>query len=276
MPHAETPATEPYADAEEPLLRAGIASRARSSLAAALRYLADTIVPPLCLSCREPLAVKDAICPVCWRAVDFIRPPLCDRLGIPLPFDPGGLTISAAAAAAPPDYDRARAVARYDGVMRDMIHALKYSDRHDAVHLFGRWLMESGRDLLGDAELLVPVPLNRFRLLSRRFNQSALLAHELSRLTGVAYDPLCLVRTRRTVPQFGLTRHQRRDNVRGAFAVARGAGERIDGRRIVLIDDVITSGATVGACARALKRSGAVQVDVLALALVTDAGAVTA
>ena len=147
MPHAETPATEPYADAEEPLLRAGIASRARSSLAAALRYLADTIVPPLCLSCREPLAVKDAICPVCWRAVDFIRPPLCDRLGIPLPFDPGGLTISAAAAAAPPDYDRARAVARYDGVMRDMIHALKYSDRHDAVHLFGRWLMEFGSRL---------------------------------------------------------------------------------------------------------------------------------
>ena len=111
---------------------------------------------------------------------------------------------------------------------------------------------------------------------SRRFNQSALLARELSRLTGVAYDPLCLARHRRTVPQFGLTRHQRRDNVRGAFAVTRGAGDRLDGRRVVLVDDVITTGATISACARALKRAGAAQVDVLALALVTDSVAVTA
>lgn len=232
--------------------------------------IADLVVPPLCLSCHALLTSHDSLCPSCWGKIDFIRPPLCDRLGLPMPFDTGGDMISAAAAAEPPDYDRARAVARFDGVMRALIHDLKFRDRHDARRLFGRWLVQAGAALLADADIIIPVPLTRGRLLSRRFNQSAILALEVSRLTGVKAELRALLRTRRTQPQVGLTRPQRRQNVAGAFAVAGDLRARIAGAKVVLIDDVVTTGATASACARTLKRAGAARVDVLALALVTD------
>lgn len=238
-------------------------------LAQAARRAADLVVPPACIYCRRPLAAHDALCASCWRTIKFIRPPVCDRLGIPLPFDIGGQAISAEAAANPPAYGRARAVAHFDGVLRDLIHQLKYGDNHIARRLFGRWIAEAGAELLEGADLIVPVPLDRWRLLKRRFNQAAILSRELNRLTGIAWDPLALQRTRRTVSQVGLTHDQRRRNVQGAFAVAPGRAAAIAGRAVVLVDDVITTGATAGACARALGHAGAVRVDVLALGLVT-------
>ncbi len=253
-------------------LRRGGAAR----LAAAVRTCADFIVPPVCLGCQCALGSHDALCAACWRQVSFIRPPICDRLGIPLPFDPGGVSISAAAAAHPPDYDRARAVASYDGVMGRLIHAFKYGDRHDARRLFGHWLADAGRDILADADLVVPVPLNRFRLLSRRFNQAAILAHEVARLNALDCAPGVLVRTKRTPSQVGLTHDERRRNVRAAFAVSPRAGTpMIEGKRVVLVDDVITTGATVEACARVLRRAGAARIDVLTLALVTTPATMT-
>jgi ComF family protein len=250
----------------------------RTATGAALRRaagaLADLVVPPLCLSCHVPLHSHDALCPACWGKVDFIRAPLCDRLGLPMPFGAGDKMVSAAAVADPPDYDRARAVARFDGVMRELIHDLKFRDRHDARRLFGRWLAEAGAELLADANAIVPVPLTRLRLLGRRFNQSAVLALEVSRATGIGAELSALRRTRRTIPQLGLTRRQRRLNVAGAFAVVDSCKPRIAGAKVVLIDDVITTGATAGACARALRRAGAARVDVLALALVADAALV--
>ncbi len=244
---------------------------AEGSLSRAAGAIADLVMPPLCLSCHAPLARHDALCPPCWAQIDFIQPPFCDRLGLPMPFDAGGMMVSAAATADPPEYNRARAVGRFDGVMRTLVHDLKFRDRHDARCLFGRWLVQAGAELLGDADVIVPVPLTRSRLLSRRFNQAAILAQEVGRLTGICAEPLALQRTRRTLPQVGLTRAQRRKNVAGAFAVAGDRKARIEGARVVLIDDVITTGATARACARALKRAGAASVDVLALAMVTDA-----
>jgi len=252
------------------MLEGGRRGQAGDALRRMVGTITDLVVPPLCLSCHAPLASHDALCPDCWGRIDFIQPPLCDRLGLPMPFDTGGVMISAAAAADPPDYDRARAVARFDGIMRDLIHDLKFHDRHDARRLFGRWLTQAGAELLAEADMIVPVPLTRVRLVGRRFNQSAILAMEVSRLTGIESEPLALLRTRKTLPQVGLTRQQRRQNVAGAFAVATARKARIKGTKVVLIDDVITSGATAGACARALKRAGAAGVDVLALALVTD------
>lgn len=253
------------------MLEEGSRGKSGRVLRRAAGALADLLVPPLCLSCHTPLASQDALCPSCWGKIDFIRPPLCDRLGLPMPFDVGGTMISAAAATAPPNYDRARAVARFEGPMRTLVHDLKFRDRHDSVRLFSRWFLQAGTELLEAADLIVPVPLARARLLSRRFNQSALLAQELSRLTGVPSDPFALRRTRRTQSQVGLSPDQRRRNVRGAFAVPVSRRARLEGAHVVLIDDVITTGATAGACALALKRAGAAQVDVLVLALVADA-----
>jgi len=241
-----------------------------SSLRSLGARLTDLVVPPVCLSCQTPLSGHNALCPDCWQQIDFIQVPLCDRLGIPLPFDTGGRMISAAAVANPPVYRRARAVASYDGVMRCLIHGFKYSDRHDLRSLFGNWLQQAGGELLRDADIIVPVPLNRLRLLRRRFNQAAILSGELGRLTGIDHIPTTLRRVRATPTQVGLTHDQRRRNVRGAFVVGRKERPRITGRRILLIDDVITTGATVDACAKALLTAGAESVDVLALALVSE------
>lgn len=238
----------------------------------------DLILPPLCLGCETRLQSHDALCPSCWREIDFIRPPLCDRLGIPLPYDAATgdgadgdrPLLSAAAVAMPPAFDRARAVARYDGLMRTLVHDFKFRDTHNARRLFGRWLVGAGQPLIDCADVIVPVPLARLRLLSRRFNQAQLLATEVHRLTGKPVAVDALKRTRRTAHQVGLTRRERERNVKGAFSVAPGRIAAVSGRSVLLIDDVMTTGATAEAAARALKSAGAAGVDVLVLALVTD------
>ena len=259
--------------APEPLRPAG---RLRGSIGRAVAACADLIVPPCCSVCRARIGAHHLLCPACWRDVNFIRPPLCDVLGIRLPFDAGERTVSAAAVAHPPAYDRARAVGHFSGSMRTLVHQFKYADRHDARTLFGRWLVEAGRDLQPGIDVVVPVPLSRLRLLLRHFNQAAVLAREVSRQTGVPMDPLLLRRTRWTRSQVGMTRDQRRRNIAGAFSVPRHRRAWLKGRSILLIDDVVTTGATVEACARTLKRAGAARVDVLALALVTNEALVAA
>jgi ComF family protein len=255
---------------------AGPIVRKRSGVRTLLAACADLIVPPCCLVCRAPLNAHHLLCAPCWREVHFIRPPLCDVLGIPLPFDTGERMVSAAAEARQPAYDRARAVAHYSGAMRALIHQFKYADRHDPRMLFGRWLAEAGQDLCAGVDFVVPVPLSRLRLLSRRFNQTAILAQELSRQTGLPVNLHILQRSRFTQTQVGLTQDQRRRNLAGAFRVRRNRRASLENRNVLLIDDVITTGATVEACSRALKRAGAARVDVLALALVTNEALVSA
>jgi ComF family protein len=253
----------------EPAQSRSLANRAHGLARTAL----DLVFPPVCLGCETRLVDHDALCPACWRRIDFIRAPLCDRLGIPLPYDTGGTMISAAAAADPPDYGRARAVARFDGLMRDLIHTLKFADTHDGRRLFGRWLVTAGGGIVSDAGLLIPVPLARWRLLTRRYNQAQILAAEVGRMAGKPVAPMALVRARRTRPQVGLSRAERKRNVSGAFIVPPEAIPLVAGKAVVLVDDVITTGATVSAAARALKRAGAARVDVLALGLVCEPGA---
>lgn len=240
---------------------------------AMLRTAADVVLPPVCVVCRTPVGSHGLVCGPCFAGIDFIAPPLCARLGVPLPFDAGEPHLSAAAITAPPVYDRARAVARYTQTMRDLIQGFKYRDRQEGLRLFSRWLARAGSELLEGADLLVPVPLYRSRLWSRRFNQSALLAQGLERLTRIHADGFVLRRVRRTASQVGLTAAQRKRNVAGAFRVAPSRAEDVAGKSIVLVDDVITTGATVEACARVLKRAGAARVDVLALARAVEAAA---
>jgi ComF family protein len=167
-----------------------------------------------------------------------------------------------------PVYERARAVFRYDDESKGLILALKHADRTDAAPAFAQWMARAGAPLLADAQLIVPVPLHWLRLARRRFNQAALIGNALARQSGVPTVPDLLVRRRRTPSQGRLSRAGRERNVQGAFAVSRRHAGRLDGRRVLLIDDVLTTGATASACARTLLRAGAAAVDVLALALV--------
>lgn len=254
----------------EAVQHAGWLARMRTHFGAALGAAGNVLAPSLCLACHNRTSTHDALCAGCWQQVAFITPPLCHRLGLPLPFGGEGLQISAAAAADPPPYDRARAAAVFDGVIREIIHGFKYADRHEARRLLARWMAGAGRELLADADVIVPVPMTRWRLMRRQFNQAALLAREISRLSGVPFDPFIVAKTKSTPTQVGSSAAQRATNVAGAFAVRRSARDRVAGRHVVVVDDVITTGATVGACARALRAAGAARVDVLAAAIVAD------
>jgi ComF family protein len=230
------------------------------------RGLLDIGLPPLCPACREPAG----LCAACWSRLHFIGRPYCERLGIPFAYDPGPGVLSMQALADPPAYGRARAALRFDDVARSLVHALKYGDRLDLAPMLGRWMANAGRELLGDADALVPVPLHWRRLWARRFNQSAALANSISAVSSVPVST-SLKRVRATPQQVGLGKSQRVQNVQGAFRVPAAARAEVAGRRLVLVDDVLTSGATVDACARSLLRAGASRVDVLALARVVDA-----
>lgn len=231
----------------------------------------DTLYPPTCLACRAATDSHGALCPRCWSAMRFIERPFCERLGTPFEHDLGAGLISPQAMADPPAFARARAVARFeDGPARTLVHRLKYSDRAELARPIARWMTRAGADLLADADLLAPVPLHPLRLWRRRFNQAAALTGEISHQTGKPCDLAALRRVKATKSQVGLNRAQRAENVQGAFRIAEGAAVR--GLNVVLIDDVLTSGATANAASRALLRAGAKRVDVLVFARVVSSG----
>lgn len=242
--------------------------RLTAPLRAALRLALDTALPPLCPSCRAPVGDGVGLCADCWSKLSLIEPPYCARLGIPFTYDPGPGFLSMEAIASPPAYDRARAAVRYDEVARALVHGFKYGDRLDLAPMMGRWMARAGHELLAGADGLVPVPLHWRRLWARRFNQSAALAGAISDLAGVPVLHGALRRVRPTAQQVGLNKDQRASNVQGAFKVLPAQKADVKGRRLILIDDVLTSGATVDTCARALRRAGAAHVDVLVFARV--------
>ena len=242
---------------------------ARDAWMQTARLALDIALPTLCVACREPVA-GDGVCATCWARLSFIALPFCPRLGIPFIYDPGPGMLSMEAIADPPAYARARAAVRYDDVARTLVHALKYQDRTDLAPAMGRWMARAGRELLQEADVLVPVPLHWKRGWSRRYNQSGALARVIERQTGVKLSSEALRRVRPTQQQIGLSRKERASNVQGAFKVAADRLSLIHGRRVVLIDDVLTSGATADACARALLRAKAASVDVLVFARVVD------
>jgi ComF family protein len=247
-------------------------ARPRAIATATLRGLADfalgAALPPLCPSCREPLAEARGLCAACWSKLTFITRPYCERLGIPFAYDAGPGLLSLDAIADPPAYGRARAVAAYDDVAAKLVHALKYGDRLDLAPALGRWMANAGADVLKDADALVPVPLHWRRLWARRFNQSAALARAIGAARGMPVVRDAVRRVKATPQQVGLSRAERALNVQGAFRVPASGKAEVAGRRLVLVDDVLTSGATVDACARALLRGRAASVDVLVFARV--------
>ncbi len=244
------------------------AARVRSAAAGFGRRLVDLALPPQCLACHAPVAEMGSLCPSCWSRLKLIERPYCERLGVPFAYDLGPGALSAEAIADPPPFDRARAVAVYDDVARRLVHGLKYRDRLELARWMSGWMARAGADLFDNADVIVPVPLHRRRLWWRRYNQSALLVHALSVTAGRPVANDALVRIRATAQQVGLSAEERDRNVRGAFRVTAEGKRQIAGRRVLLVDDVYTTGATVKAGTRALIRAGAGAVNVLTFARV--------
>jgi ComF family protein len=226
----------------------------------------DTVMPPRCLSCHSEVSSPAALCMSCWTKLKLIEEPVCNALGTPFAYDQGEGALSAPALANPPAWDRARAAVAYDDASRPVVHALKYRDTPEAGLLMARMMTRAGRRLVDDADVIVPVPLHRWRLWQRRFNQSAFLAGTVAEACGVPCRTDLLARVKRTRPQVGLGENERRKNVARAFAVT---GD-VAAKKIVLVDDVMTTGATATACAVALHKAGAMRVDVLCFALVLE------
>ena len=247
-----------------------VAERLRSLAESSGRAVTNLLWPPSCIGCGSAVVESDRFCAACWQSLPLISPPVCQRYGVPLPFDLGPEPLSPLAISDPPVFARARAAFRYDGLARELVHHLKYGDRTELAHPMGRLMAEAGKALVADASLFVPVPLHRFRFFGRRFNQAALLATEIAALTDVPVGYEVLARVKATRPQVGLTRAERADNLARAFVVPDHQRLLVAGRHILLIDDVMTSAATGNACARTLLKAGAAAVDLLVFAVVAN------
>jgi len=242
--------------------------RLSSLLRLAFATVLDAVLPPGCLLCEARISRQGGLCPDCWSRMRFIERPYCEVLGMPFPHDMGPQAVSPAAMADPPPFDRLRSCVLYGDAARRLVSGLKFSDRGDLAPWMAQWMTVAGRELLADCDFILPVPLHWRRLHQRRYNQSAELARAIARIAGKPYRPELLVRRRPTIQQVGLSAAARLRNVEGAFAVPSGMRPAFGGRRLLLVDDVHTTGATVRACARVLKREGAAGIDVLTFAMV--------
>jgi len=231
----------------------------------------DVLLPPGCIACGALVSSAHALCGPCWEKVDFIDDPKCRCCGKPFEFDPGMDSDCGACLRQPPIYERARSAVIYGDHSRRFILAYKHGDRTDMVPAMTTWLARAGEELIRDADVIAPVPLHWTRFLARRFNQSAELARALGKRSGIEFAPDLLTRKKRTVSQAGLNARERARNVRGAFSVKPVWLKQLSGKRVLLIDDVLTTGATLNACAGILLWAGASGVDVLTVARVVRA-----
>ncbi len=226
--------------------------------------LLDSVMPPRCLRCGAMVADPGALCSTCFEAVTFITDPFCHRCGIPfadIPVNTDTILERGSCLEHPPAYDHARAVFVYDADSRPLVTRLKYADRTDHAPSLARWMHRAGSTILEQADFILPVPLHRWRLISRTFNQSTLLVRHLSKVNGIPAKFHVLRRIKATPHQGGLSAKDRQRNVANAFRVVKP--DEIAGKKIVLIDDALTTGATLNACARVLKSNEASRVDAL-------------
>lgn len=249
-------------------LETAIPEALRRRVGAGVGAVVDFVLPPRCLACGTQTGTTGGLCTDCWRQTDFIAAPQCDGCGYPFELDFGSGALCGACLSNPPHYDRARAAVAYDDRMASMIIRFKHSDRADLAPGMAAWMRRAGAELLDDADILIPVPLHRSRLFDRRYNQSALLAKRLSDWAEIPWRTDLVERHRKTPSQGHMSASARRRNVEGAFSVPKGKKPALSGARVLLIDDVMTTGATINALARRLKRDGARSVDALTFARV--------
>lgn len=232
----------------------------------------DIIYPPACLVCRESIDGAGQLCTECWRKVHFLDGPACSRCGIPFEFDIGEGSVCAGCLAAPPIYACARSVFLYDEASKALVLSLKHADRIELAPTLAGWMVRSGREILRHGDVLVPVPLHWQRRISRRFNQSAELTRWIATISEKPMSLLALERHKAGPSQGTLRRKARQRNVAGVFRIRESLAHEVEGKRAILVDDVMTTGATANACARAILNAGAAKVDVLTLARVALPG----
>lgn len=235
----------------------------RGAMQRAARSARHILFPDACLTCNRQVGHHGALCPACWQNVTMIDDPVCAITGLPFTHDLGKGALSADAIANPPHYTKARAAAVHAGTARQLVSRLKYHDQLMLAPLMAQWMVRAGRPFWAEADRIIPVPLHWRRFVGRRYNQAAELARHVAAHTGVALDTQSLCRKRATTPQVGLSATARHANVKGSFDVPDSCRIHIEGRTIVLIDDVYTTGATVNAAAKALKKAKAANVYVL-------------
>jgi ComF family protein len=235
------------------------------------RTVLDLLLPHQCLACNDMVGEQGALCSACWAKITFPSAPYCDICALPFEFDAGEGSICGVCSRQAPDFDRARSAMVYDDASRRLVLGFKHGDRTEAAPAFGRWMARTGADLIANSDVIVPVPLHWTRLFARKFNQAALLAHEIGRLSGIDVVPDLLVRRKRTPPQGKLSALARQRNLQGAIVMKPKRKSLAEGKAVLLVDDVYTTGATVSACARVLRRAGASSVNVLTLARVVRA-----
>jgi ComF family protein len=233
--------------------------------------LLNLIFPPQCLVCDTLVPEHGTLCAACWSQVPFATAPMCACCGLPLEFVVDETTLCGECLAEHPPYSRARSVFVYNDTSRALVLKLKYQDEQYLAQVFGRWLKNAGAELVAASDIIVPVPLHYWRMVRRRYNQSALIAKVLARETGLPAALDGLIRARHTPQQTGLTRAQRQKNVSGAFVVNPKKRDALKGKCVLLIDDVMTTGATLDACTKMLLKQGVAQVNVLTLARTTGA-----
>ena len=237
----------------------------------ALEKVVDLVLPPRCIVTGTIVDRHGLISAEAWGALNFIADPLCVRCGLPFDFDTGEAregNLCGACLKNPPVYDKARAALIYDDASRDVVLGFKHGDQTQNVPSFMPWLLQAGQGMLEKADYLVPVPLHRWRIFKRRFNQSALMAQYLSKETKIPCLLDALYRTRATETQGHLKPEQRKRNVRNAFAVTPNKKDIIKNKNIILLDDVYTTGSTVSECSKTLLKAGAASVSILTLARV--------
>lgn len=249
-----------------------VATRLAPGVSHAFRLALDVLLPPNCLTCDRPVDAPGQFCADCFRAAAFVTEPCCGHCGVPFGHagQGGPERLCPACRAHPAPWVQARAALRYDGHAKRVLLPFKYADRPELARALAPMMARAGAALLRRAELIVPVPLHRRRLFARRYNQAALLARALSRLSGVPAVPDMLCRTRPTASLGELSAQARAEMVAGAFAVRPHRMARLQDRYVLLVDDVLTSGATAAACTEALQAAGAACVDVLVAARVPD------
>lgn len=230
-----------------------------------VRQVLDFLLPPLCLKCHGPVGSHQTLCAACWREIQFIAPPCCVACGMPFDVPVEGDVLCAECLTTPPVYRQARSAMIYDDASKGIVLGFKHGDRLHAVPAMATWMHRAGASILEQADVLVPVPLHRWRLWRRRYNQAALLAQALGKSTGKPVGVDVLRRGRATLVQGHMRREQRIKNLAGSINVNARQTGIIKNRRVVLIDDVLTTGATVNECSRVLLKAGAAAVDVLTL-----------